>query len=752
MGAILETVEKWAAEDWKEPPAFKRNDDGDSGTLKFRHAGECGVLDGYLEVSDPRSLIVMYLYAPSALPEKSLVLAMDAVARINQDMVVGNVEITRNKENWFRFRASIDVEGGSLSTIMLDNLLEIGIGTIERYFPAMLSVCHAGVTPERAIAEARGEKVDGDLIDKAIAEADASELLPAYDVAPSPVLSAWGKELADAISGGADMDTWRMVGRGAVVVHDDLDRACDMLRRVAAEANMRFVRIEREDVMDMPAGAGDPFAKAAPILVYLEPGNWMEKIDDDTGSDKAEGIRKVRKILTSYMKSFDPEHPVIYATSAYKLEDVSTALRKHEMFDRYFHIPKLSPEMLGQEFIALLCEENCDTTITVSPGKVGQLLGDEFDDERLRCLAAMNMGRLVWREKRKLTFLDLVDMVTAGLGESDETPKDNEVAQRHTAIHEAGHAAMAVLDSKGRNTPEYSTIIAHKDSKGMVIESLSYNFANGDLFTYADFRHKIRVSLAGRAAEEVALGFDWICNGSKSDLESCARLASKAFALWGFAPDMSTAEASASNLAAIVGNPTPSEYQHNEMLMHRFLTEEYKATVRALNENRPLLDAIADRLMRDSVLDQAELAELYAAHIGKSNECRQNLVNEQLGSGALNSGSECSGAYQTHNDVEPHAGEEKMSHNQNPSGLATAISATNELLDAKYIAENQLENCQTHLASLLAKPKIPAIKQHLETAADICQANVEMWEKSIKTLQDKIDVCDARIKDILDRL
>lgn len=62
-------------------------------------------------------------------------------------------------------------------------------------------------------------------------------------------------------------------------------------------------------------------------------------------------------------------------------------------------------------------------------------------------------------------------MVAAGLGDSDEAANDNEVLLRDTAIHEAGHAAMAVIDSNGKNIPEYSTIVAYRDSKGLVVDS-----------------------------------------------------------------------------------------------------------------------------------------------------------------------------------------------------------------------------------------------------------------------------------------
>jgi ATP-dependent Zn protease len=517
---------------------------------------------------------------------------------------------------------------------MLGNLLAVAVSTVEQYFPAMLSICFAGVTPEHAIAKARGEKIDDAPINKIIAEAISAEPLLNANVAPSPVLSSWAKELANAISVQADANTWRMVGHGAIVVHDDMERACNMLRRVADEAGMRFVRIASDDVMNIPMDLVDSFFSAAPILVYLEPSDWLNRLDKNADSEQTNKIRKFRKALTTRMTSFDAEHPVIYTTSTDKLGNVSPVLRKRDLFDRYFHIPNLSPDMLGTEFINLFGWENCDASITEFPGKVGKLLGDEFDNEHLRHLAALNMSRLAECENRKLAFIDLVDMVMAELGNSDIAVRDDEAVLRHTAIHEAGHAAMAVIDSHGMNTPEYSTIVARKDAKGMVVESIAYSFSRGDQVTYANFRHKIRISLAGRAAEEVAFGFDGISDGSRSDLENCVQLSSRAFACWGFAPNMNDAKTSGSNLAVILGEPSPSEMLHNETLTRKFLASEYAIAVKILSENRALLDAIADRLMRDSVLNQGEIAELYAAHITvplcDSHNRKQDLNKEKM--------------------------------------------------------------------------------------------------------------------------
>ena len=132
--------------------------------------------------------------------------------------------------------------------------------------------------------------------------------------------------------------------------------------------------------------------------------------------------------------------------------------------------------------------------------------------------------------------------------------------------------------------------------------------------TYRDIVHQIRILLAGRAAEHLYAGAQNISTASTTDLERATRSATKSFALYGFALDMTDAESTSSNLAVVIGTPSSSEYAHVESLTRRFLAREYQSVLELLTINRPLLDAIADRLVRESVIEQAELAELVDMH------------------------------------------------------------------------------------------------------------------------------------------
>ena len=77
---------------------------------------------------------------------------------------------------------------------------------------------------------------------------------------------------------------------------------------------------------------------------------------------------------------------------------------------------------------------------------------------------------------------------------------------------------------------------------------------------------------------------------------------------------MEKAGQSESNLSVIIGEPTPSEYAHIEMLAREFVAEEYRYAVRKLTEHRALLNDVAERLLWDPVVDQDELTDICKKH------------------------------------------------------------------------------------------------------------------------------------------
>jgi cell division protease FtsH len=430
--------------------------------------------------------------------------------------------------------------------------------------------------------------------------------LPGWESHPGTLcLQGWAKELKRAIAERANQDAWALVGHGVIIKHDDPQRARLLLRRVAADAGMKFSNVPAGSVLDLPLDRVDPFQSTAPMLVYLEPGAWM--LEKEGGDDKA----AFRNHLVRRLQAFDSDHPVVFVTTAQTVAEVAEELRCVGAMDRRFSVAALPTDFMGAKFIDLIGREWCAGSLTNEPSKVGKLVSEHKSDQA-RGLAALAMRRLANREQRAVEFIDLVNFSVRGTLESDAEPLESEAIRMQVAYHEAGHAVVAILDSSGQNIPEYSTIIAGSSFNGVMVES--YAYALDHHLTYKAFRHSIRISLAGRAAEHIFVGAENVSSGAAEDLEEASRYASKTFATFGFAPDMDTAENAASNLAVVFDEPTPSEFQRVELLVRSFLTKEYGVVMNKLTAHRRLLDAIAKRLISSPVVDQRELELLYAEH------------------------------------------------------------------------------------------------------------------------------------------
>ena len=154
--------------------------------------------------------------------------------------------------------------------------------------------------------------------------------------------------------------------------------------------------------------------------------------------------------------------------------------------------------------------------------------------------------------------------------------------------------------------------------EGVVVDSYEYRLKHRKGRTYAEMRHDVRVSLAGRAAEELVFGPERVSNGAASDPINARYSSAFAFAYDGFAPSMEKEKRPGSNLLVTVldgDETTPSEWAHIEELQREFLAVEYSAVIEMVAAHRPLLDAIANRMMQEKILSQDMLKEMVRVEI-----------------------------------------------------------------------------------------------------------------------------------------
>jgi cell division protease FtsH len=436
---------------------------------------------------------------------------------------------------------------------------------------------------------------------------------PRWDQLPgAKCIARWAVELRDAIAGNADAASWRLVGAGAAIEYKDLGLCESVFRRVARDAGLRFVSIPEHAVMGIPLDASCPFAALAPAMVYLEPGDWMLKIKvEKQGRELADSVRDFRQALKSFMTEFNPRLPVVFATAAFDLDDIAEMLRAPGLFDRRFALRPPTTVETGESFLGQLGLENCALSLMDFPHKVG-IVVQGYPNDRVRELHLLHLRRKAARENRRLEFVDLVEVGLQGSVETDELVPASDASLRTVAVHEAGHAVVAMIDSAGSNISEYLSIVAVANCKGVSVDSCTHRYATREQTTYASFRHQIRGYLAGRAAEEVVFGAENVSGGAREDLVHASVLSFEAFALLGFSPNMDCADASASNLAVVVAGDDPSEAEeaHVAMLTRQFLADQYREVLSLLHAHRGFLDEVTQCLLQRRTMDQESLSEL----------------------------------------------------------------------------------------------------------------------------------------------
>lgn len=616
MTDFIEVVRQWMKSNEWDQDTLTIADDG-SAHVRYESSGNGERYSAFLDIDPSKQWVELFHYLPGNVPQKRRIAVAELLAWINTNVKLGNFDLIMS-DGRVRYRSGFDIEGGGLVVEMLENMEHANCVYADHYYAAIMAVAYANQTPEHALARLQDKKVTD--TPKPEWQPGDDDLLDWHSFPATQCLQNWVADASLLVKDGGNDEDWKLLGHGLVIIHEDIERGQRMLQRMSLDAGFKFLHIPGDAVLDLPIGIADPFRSTAPAVVILEPGTWMLPIkDDNTDSDFAEKIESFRSRFIDKLNAFDPERPVIYATVVCSIDDMEEDLMAVGAFDRRFFIPEPPVEFLGNEFIDSIGRDKCSQDLLDVPIKVGKLISGH-ESKRTRDLAIQAMQRLAKRENRKPTFLDLVNFTTRGTIESDIAPPEAENVRRQEAYHEAGHALVAIIDSQGKNIPEFSSIVASNTFKGVVVESMSYHYSHESQKTYRDFVHNIRICLGGRAGEQLMVGGGNVSTGASADLESATRHCHNVFAHKGFAPGMDDETKAGTNLAVVCGGPSDSECVHVEALTRVFLEKEYQVVLNMLTERRDMLDAIAERLLWDPIVDQNELSEIFASF---SNETMQ---------------------------------------------------------------------------------------------------------------------------------
>ena len=424
----------------------------------------------------------------------------------------------------------------------------------------------------------------------------------------------WLDSVADAMTQGS-IEGLALAGRCLILKANDSVEVELALHRGALDAGWNFSKIFDESFSDFSADPRAVIRPDGPHLVLLEKGSWL--LDEDyVSTESAYENGSFPDAFIEKLRALSSTDQVAFVTIIWPNETPARKLQVVGGFDRVIEIAPTPALFIGERFIRWLGESNIEHVLHDQAEKLGLLIRAEFPTWRLQRLLILKLKRWFAEKRQAIAFEAIADIGLRGLHEEfgSERPDPTAELKRKVACHEAGHAGVAILASQGRNIPEYSSIVPSKEFLGVVVESLEFVESRYE-FTFADFLLKIRILLAGRAAEDYFFGAEQVSTGASSDLSMASQLCFRVFGFAGFHPNMLTAEYTGQNLAVLLSEPMMGESDQaaeTNRMVKDFLASEYQYVLRMIKTHETFFSAIADRLIWDAIVDQSEMAEIAA--------------------------------------------------------------------------------------------------------------------------------------------
>ncbi len=387
-----------------------------------------------------------------------------------------------------------------------------------------------------------------------------------------------------------------------------------LARAVAGEANVPFFSMSASEFIEAIVGVGasrvrDLFARAkaaSPAIIFIDELDAVGRsrsagIAGGGGGDERE--QTLNQILTE-MDGFDPSTGVIVLASTNRPDILDAALLRPGRFDR--RVAVQAPDRNGRRQILevhtrgvpLAADVDLARVAGSTPGMVGADLANLVNE------AALLATREGHEQVTAADFSNAFEKVVLGaerkivLGPGD---------RRRTAYHEAGHALVGML-SPGADPVRKVSIIPRGMALGVTLST-----PEDDRFSYEEpyLRTLIKVALGGRAAEELVYGV--LTSGAESDLQQLTRIAHQMVGRWGMSRAIGpvTVIGQDGQGPLLPGVSAPSEQTQHliDEEVRRLVEDLYDEALALLTDNRDKLDRLAEALLEQETLDQAEAYE-----------------------------------------------------------------------------------------------------------------------------------------------
>lgn len=394
-----------------------------------------------------------------------------------------------------------------------------------------------------------------------------------------------------------------------------------LAKAVAGEAGVPFFSISGSEFVELFVGAGaarvrDLFEQAkqkAPCIIFIDELDAIGKSRATGGfvGGNDEREQTLNQLLAEMDGFSVAGATVIVLAATNRPETLDPALLRPGRFDRQVLVdrPDLGGRLKILEIYAQKVKLSNDVVLkeiaTRTPGFAGADLANLVNEAAL--LAARNK-----REKvSQADFYEAIERVVAGLEKKSRVLSEKE--KKIVAYHEVGHALVGALMPGGGKVSKISIV-----PRGMAALGYTLQMPTEDRFllSESELRDQIATLLGGRAAEETVFGS--ITTGAANDLQRATDLAERMVTTYGMSKILGPLAYEKGQQNNFLGDGMMNPRRMVSDDTARAIDDEVKDIVEGghqqalaiLQENRELLEQIAQKILETEVIEGEELQNL----------------------------------------------------------------------------------------------------------------------------------------------
>lgn len=378
-----------------------------------------------------------------------------------------------------------------------------------------------------------------------------------------------------------------------------------LAKAIAGEAGVPFYALSGSDFVQVYVGVGASrirqlFKKARShkkVVIFIDEIDAIgKKRSNSKGGNSDERDQTLNALLTE-MSGFNEDEGIIVIAATNRLDMLDDALLRPGRFDR--HIEVNLPDVSAREkILSLYCENKPIKNFNIKEfaQKTAYFSGAKLENlvNEAAILACKEENEYI----TNIHFEKAFSIILAGYEKQNRDFIDDE-DKKITAFHEAGHALVSMIMLPKEKVSKVTIIPSSKGAGGYTLsipeDKLYKNKSN--------LNKKMMVLLAGRAAEELTFGPDFITTGAHNDLKQCTNIAFNMITQYGMGESL--------GLLNVEELMSLNIDKNNILLECKNLVDNlYIQTKKLLNDNMYILKSISYDLLEKETLYTDDLISL----------------------------------------------------------------------------------------------------------------------------------------------